>query len=259
MPCSTLPLKLWNFSIAWLPWLVLPFRVSITTSMAFKHRLPVNSSCAFSHVGDIGFGRHEGQGNARNQPCTFADGTPVNNHDDLWRCMHEADCDITDDWTQLAVFRDPRPAIVSTFYHVEVHTKQGRGDLEAFLMRELPIMCQWLAVRYILFTGILGHRSIEVWYSDAMNDPLGWHYHWLHAVGLQLPFHVVEDMAQAAAADDLGFKHKKIDRHPGEKNRTESGVRRFEDEVSPEFLDFADDVLRAWLPPVLLERFGVVP
>ncbi|CAN0509263.1 unnamed protein product, partial [Scytosiphon promiscuus] len=42
--------------------------------------------------------------------CTFADGSKVENRDDLWRCMHTANCDITDDWIQMTIFRDPRPA-----------------------------------------------------------------------------------------------------------------------------------------------------
>ena len=134
------PVKLLHVSLLFL-FHVLPFRVSITTSQDGKHRLPVNDSCAFSHVGNIGYGKHEAEGYARKQPCTFADGTPVNNHDDLWRCMHEADCGITDDVIQMAVWRDPRPAIVSTYYYILVHTSKRPGDLDAFFIRELPIIC----------------------------------------------------------------------------------------------------------------------
>ena len=50
-----------------------------------------------------------------------------------------------------------------------------------------------------------------------------------------------------------------IDLHPGEKPRNDSGARRFEDEVSPEIVMMANDVLRAWLPAVLLDRLGVTP
>lgn len=173
--------------------------------------------------------------------------------------MHEAQCDITDDWLQMAIFRDPRPAIVSTFFHVEVHGNKDLGDLEEFVARELPIMCQWLAVRYNLFAGILAEQSVEYWYEDAMDDPLDWHYQWYFSVGLQLPFHVVEATAQAASADELGFHHKAVDKHPGEKERAEEGVRKFEDEVSPDTLEIANGVLRRWLPPILLERFDIEP
>ena len=221
--------------------------------------LPVNDTCAFAHSGGTGVGEKQVEGYARDPPCTFADGTHVKNYDELWRCMHEADCDVTDEWTQMAIFRDPRTVVVSTFYFVEVHGEKDLGDLDAFVTRELPIVCQWLAVRYILFAGFLADRSTEFWYNDAMIDPVKWHYRWFHAVGMQLPFHVVEAIAQAATVDDLGFAHAGMDLHPGEEEKTEPGVRRFEDEVRPETFAIADDVLRTWLPPVLLERLGVLP
>ena len=169
--------------------------------------------------------------------------------------MHEADCGITDDVIQMAVWRDPRPAIVSTYYYILVHTSKRPGDLDAFFIRELPIICQWLAIRNIHVAGILAHRSAEFSYADAMDDPLGWHYHWLQSVGLQLPLHVVDAMAQTTAAGD----HTRIDTHPGEATTTHPGVRQFEDEVSPVLRLIADDTLRVRLPPVLLERFGIVP
>lgn len=227
--------------------------------MTHKHTLPVTDDCAYSHGGGISVGPHQAKGYARDPPCKFADGGHVSNHDDLWRCMHEADCEITDDWIQMGIYRDPRPAIVSTFYHAELQNQLDLGDLNDFVTRELPIICQWLAVRYILFSGALADLSAEFWYRDAMADPLAWHYQWLYVIGLQLPFHVVEGMVREAVADNFDFEHKEIDIHPGEEARTEPGVRRFEDEVSPEVVELADDILRKWLPPVLLERFGVVP
>lgn len=158
----------------------------------------------------------------------------------------------------MAIYRDPRPAVVSTYYHVLVHKRLDLGDLNDFVARELPIVCQWLAVRYILFTGILANRSMEFWYEDAMVDPLGWHYDWFFSVGLQLPFDVVESIAQEAVADQVEIEHKDVDVHPGEETTKTAAVRRFEDEVSSDILDIADDVLRTWLPPVLLERLRVV-
>ena len=221
--------------------------------------LPVESSCAFSHHGGIGFSKTEAGGTARRSPCTFPDGSHVNNLEELWRCMHEANCDITDDWLQMSTLRDPRPAIVSTFYHVETHSNRKLGNLDAFVARELPIMCQWLALRHMLFAGILGDQSIEFWYSDALSDPLGWHYRWFQSIGMQLPMKVIESSARAAATGKFDFSIKPMDTHPGEQPRVKGGVRRFQDEVSPETLELADAVLRTWLPPVLLERLGVVP
>lgn len=217
--------------------------------MENKHELPVRRNCAFSHT----------RGIQMKSPCTFVDGTPVRTLDELWRCIHESNCDITDNWLQMGVYRDPRPAVVSTFYHLEVHSDMHLGNLDDYVIKELPIFCQWLAVRYILFSGILAAQSMVFWYNDVTGDPLEWHHNWFHAVGLQLPSHIVEATSKAAVADDLGFPHKYIDRHPGETNKTQPGARQFEDEVSPEILELADDVLRTWLPPVLLERFGVVP
>lgn len=234
-------------------------RVSIIVSMKDKHKLPVNDTCAFTHGLGIGIGKTRYEGNAMKPPCTFADGTEVKHREELWRCMHEANCDVTDDWVQMAIFRDPRPAVVSMFYHVELRGQIDLGDLDAFVAKQLPVVCQWLAARYILFTGIMADQSMEIWYNDAMADPVGWHYHWFSNVGLQLPFRVVQATAQAAAANDLGFGHTGFDLHPDEEARTAPGVRRFQDEVGPDLIATADDVLRTWLPPVLLERLGVLP
>ena len=219
--------------------------------------LPVDTDCAYSHKGGMDLvidRRHIGK-----SACKFADGTAVENKEDLWRCMHEANCDITDDWLQMAVFRDPRPAAVSSYFHRQVHGSPHVGKLEDFIARELPIMCQWLAIRYIIFMGLIPHQSIEFWYNDAIANPLQWHYHWFNSIGLQLPPHVVLTTAKSAVADDLGFRHKDIDVHPGENLKAKAGGRRFEDEVSPAMVEIADAVLRVWLPPVLLEKFGVAP
>lgn len=233
--------------------------MSIILSRADKHTLPVNSSCAYSHNHGIELARVKVQDHPGSAACTFTDGTQVSNHTDLWRCMHEASCVITDDWLQMVVFRDPRPAVVSAYFHLGVHSDMELGTLEDFIDRQLPIMCQWLDIRYILFSGLLAHQSVQFWYNDAMTDPVEWHLRWLDAVGLQLPLGVVKAIATAAAAGELGFHHKEIDVHPGERARIGRSVRRFEEEVAPDVLEVADAVLRIWLPPVLLEKLGVSP
>lgn len=150
------------------------YRVVITLTKFLKHTLPVDDQCAYSHRGGMDLvlsDRFVGK-----SACTFADGLEVENKDDLWRCMHKADCDITDDWVQMAVFRDPRPTVVSSYYHRGVTGSRHMGKLEDFVARELPILCQWLAIRYILFNGLIPHRSISFWYNDAIDDPLEWQH-----------------------------------------------------------------------------------
>lgn len=235
------------------------FRVSIALSRADKHTLPVDFSCAYSHKYGIQLAPVHDTDDLGMYACDFEDGTRVKNYDDLWQCMHAGSCDVVDDWLQLAVFRDPRPAVVSEYFHLKVHSDLDLGTLKEFVARELPILCQWLAVRYTLFTEIIPQQSLAVWYTDAMGDPLGWHYQWFDSVGLQLPYNVVEATAKAAAANRFGFYHKAIDMHPGEKARVETGPRRFEDEVSMDVVAQAAMVLRVWLPPALLERFAVTP
>lgn len=235
--------------------------MTILLSRVDKHTLPVSTDCAYSHNHGIELAPDPNNKHSHgHSACKFADGAPLTNHVDVWRCVHEANCNTTDDWLQMVVFRDPRPAVVSAYFHLGVHSGMDLGDLKAFITRELPIMCQWLALRHILFSGLLPHQSVEFWYQDAIIDPLDWHYTWFDSIGVQLPFDVVEATAQAAADDNLGFGHKKIDVHPGEEaRRAESKVRRFEDEVDPEVLEIADAVLRVWLPPVLLDKLRVSP
>ena len=124
--------------LACLPFTLLLFSVSIILSQVNKHTLPVNSaSCAFSHNQGMDL-VIQAKGNRERSVCKFADGTSARNNADLWRCMHEANCEITDDSLQMAIFRDPRPAVVSTYHHLSIYTNNKVGDLEAFIARELP-------------------------------------------------------------------------------------------------------------------------
>ena len=175
--------------------------------------------------------------------------------------MHEAACPVTDDWHQMAIFRDPRPVAVSAFYHLHRNRKLSfySGTVEDFVTAVLPTMAQWIAVRHMLFEGILQGQSTSFWYQDAQENPKGWHYQWLQTIGLQLPPSIVEDMVNAALAGDFGVVAKSRDRHPGVEKRDdqpEQAARKFEDEVSPDLLAVADDALRQWLPHVLLTRLG---
>ena len=152
--------------------LVLSHRVSIELSDLDKHTLPVNHGCAYSHARGIDFGLMKGDFRAKNA-CKFHDGRRISSQDDLWQCMHAADCEFVDDWLQMAVFRDPRPAVVSSYYHIKRLARVDLPSLEEFVAAKLPIMCQWLAVRYTLFSGSLSHQSTEFWYRKALANPLG--------------------------------------------------------------------------------------
>jgi len=223
-------------------------KVSISIGEHSKHRIPVVDNCPFSHVNDIDFRFNDEDTNI----CTFADGTQVKNLNELWTCVHESNCKINDKSTQMAVFRDPRTSIVSTFYYIKKRKDWDIGDLDTFVMNKLELMCQWLVIRYILFTGIMADQSVEFWYDEITEDLLNWNYHWFYTVGLQLPYHIVNDITKTNYSSHIDF-------HPGEHNVRSNSVRRFEDEVSEHIVEFSNEVLRKWLPPVLLERFGVTP
>lgn len=92
------------------------------------------------------------------------------------------------------------------------------------------------------------------WYDDARTDPLTWHKEFLASVGVHLPIEVVETATRAAVQLDFAFPIKQIDVHPGGDN---SVNRTYVDEISAETLSSFDDILRTWLPPVLLARLGV--
>ena len=224
-----------------------------------KHILPVGNSCPYQHPRGIDLGIKDEGKHPNGNACTFADGAPVENFSDLWRCvnLNQANCAVVDDWLQLAVFRDPRPVAVSAFFHKELHKGQDLGSLDEFMVKHLPLMCQWVAIRYILFSGLLSRQSVTFWYADTLTDPWDWHTRWFDALGLQLPMNVVSSTAQEAFDNDFNFEYKKIDKHPGGVTPKAEGVRRFEDEVSQETLELADSILRKWLPPDLLFKLGV--
>ena len=230
-----------------------PLRVIIDLSTNEKHTLPVDSNCSYSHPKGIDTVGKGGEKDA----CKFANGTRVQNHSDLSQCMKKAGCPFTDDALQMAIFRDPRPIAVSAYYHLKTHGRRNLGNLEAYVAEELPLTCQWMALRHILFDGLLSQQSEAFWYEDALANPLAWHYRWFDFVGVQLPAYEMNATATAAVNNDFSFEYKHIDVHSDQVPQTKTKVRRFEDEVSPETLKVADAVLRKWLPPVLLAKLGV--
>lgn len=116
----------------------------------------------------------------------------------------------------------------------------------------------WISLRYFLFSETLADRSKLFWYDDHEADPVDWHGRFLAFVGLNIPLREVVDMAMIASDGGsidtvLDFKAKGIDNHPGaNESRT-----TFRDDLGPDSLAMMDDVMRKWVPPVMLKRFGI--
>ncbi len=152
---------------------------------------------------------------------------------------------------------------MSAYFHTlrfERHKVDG-VSVDDFVLEILPTTCKWVAVRYFLFAEVLAPKSSLFWYNDAENRPEEWHHQFFDFVGLNLPSWVViraADVAVGRATDKrlARFPAKGLDPHSG--GEAPVVERSYRDEVSPETLLRMDDILRVWLPPVLLEKFGVV-
>lgn len=166
----------------------------------------------------------------------------------------------SDEGIQFVPMRDPRAVAVSTYYYARVHRPSHliKNHYPAFdhtldetVLDILESVCQWTAIRHLLFNGFMSNTSTVFLYEDAIANPSEWHYRWTHMAGLHLPTSWVKDMSVIAARS----MSKGLNSHPG---GVEQSVRRtWKEEVSPEIWDDMDGVLRQWLPPVLLARFGV--
>ncbi|CAM9846256.1 unnamed protein product [Ectocarpus sp. 12 AP-2014] len=218
-------------------------RVDISFSCLDKHTLPVNEYCPWSHAYGIA-GTRDG--------CWSIAGQPVENESDLWTCMQETPCDITDNRLQVVPMRDPRAVAVSTHFHRVWSSKkyvENHHSVDGAVLGMLPQLCHLTTLRHIMFEGLLSDRSEVFWYEEAVEDPFDWHYRWASFAGLILPAGWVDGMVTTVQ------EQRKFNPHPGgEKNTAE---RTWRDEVSPETRQEMDSVLRKWLPGVLLSRFGV--
>lgn len=226
-------------------------RVSITILNTAKHTLPVSDEC--------GYVRGGGVARPEDKVCKTSPGTSrPENYVGLLNCMRESMCEITDNRLQMAILRDPRPMTVSAYFHQLRNTPRLVEDmtLDEYVIVMLPIICKWLCVRYFLFAEWLAADSMIVWYEDALSDPVGWHDMFFSGVGLMLPESVVEKAASAASdgGKNFGFPSKGRDAHPGGINAPD---RTYQDEVNAATLSIVDDILRVWLPPVVLEKLGV--
>lgn len=137
---------------------------------------------------------------------------------------------------------------------------QGKqSTVDEFFQANLPYICMWTSLRYLLFSKLLANISEIFWYEDAIVDPLDWSARFLSFVGVNLPLDelVVAATAAGAGGSILGFYSKGFDVHPGVKGHPSN--RSFVDVLDEVSLASMDDVVRNWLPPVLLKRFGVAP
>lgn len=164
--------------------------------------------------------------------------------------------------------RDPRAAAVSTFFHMEAHHIRkpeekvgfGTNTLDEFVLEMVPILCQWVALRYLLFSTILEQQSIILWYEDALLDAHRWHYEWVASVGLHLPDAVIEAMADAALREDFDFETEGKNEHPGVNTTSKGGASQrpvWNNMLRPETLVALDLIARKWLPPVILAKLNI--
>lgn len=177
--------------------------------------------------------------------------------------MEDAACPIEDNRLQISVLRDPREVTVSSYFHHVLHKPgsiHGVQSVDEFVVDMLPTICQWVSLRYFLFDILLKNQATSFWYGDALADPKDWHERFLEFVGLNMPADEVVDKAAGIVAEGgpvLGFPSKGIDVHLG--GGDAELTRSYKNEVDADTLAGMDDVMRAWLPPVLLEKIGVAP
>lgn len=176
---------------------------------------------------------------------------------------------VADDRLQFVTMRDPRAAAVSTFFHEQVHParREGKGilgsdinTLDEFVLEVVPVLCEWVALRYFLFSVILESQSTLFWYQDAIRDAHRWHYEWIASVGLHLPEPVVEAMADAAVRNDFDFETKGRNEHPGGSPTTKEGSSHrptWRDMLRPESLVALDVIVRKWLPPMVIVKLNL--
>lgn len=230
-------------------------RVTISISNVDKHSVPVEEGCPYEHNG---MGK-----SAREKVCVRPGGgdTQPTSPEELWDCMVDASCKPIDDSLQLAIMRDPRAVVVSTYFHlVRRHGDkflQEYPSVDEWALELLPAKVRRICLRYLLFTKIQSERAMMLWYEDAMDDPLDWHSRFLSFVGLNMPPDLVIEAARVSVEGGriLGFPTKGLDAHPGGEE-AQIG-RTFKDEIRPDTLAKLDDVMRTWLHASVLEKLGI--
>ena len=162
----------------------------------------------------------------------------------------------------MLILRDPRAAVVSTYYYGKKNPgmsgpPRAGESVESFALRMLPTICGFVHLRYLLLLEAMPDNTVEFIYDDSLRCPSEWHKRMMSSVGIALPWTVLRNATDAAVRNEFGFMTKGIDTHPG--GKPVGPARSFEDEISAEVKARLDDICRVWLPPVLLEKFGIAP
>lgn len=150
--------------------------------------------------------------------------------------------------------RDPRGIAVSTYFHLVRYyprTLRKGQTLDEAVIAFLPGICQWIAIRHILAGGIMPKTSHLFWYEESKDRRIEWYFRLLASFGLQLPVSEVSTMVDLAA--HVGGYNV----HPG--GMAPAAMRTWRDELHSDMEAEMNEILRTWLPPVLLARFGVPP
>lgn len=182
----------------------------------------------------------------------------MQNHTDTAQCLRDNPCEFEDSSLQMLVLRDPRAVAVSSFFYVKTYmANSGRlvpnESVGSFAVRMLPTICRFIHLRWLLLEEQMADKTVEFIYDDSLADPFGWHQRWLSSVGITPPKSVVQEATDAAVREEYGFTGKGIDKHPGGKEA--KPIRRWQNEVR--VAKQLTDICRVWLPPVLLEKFGI--
>lgn len=164
-----------------------------------------------------------------------------------------------DDRLQLAPLRDPRAAAVSNYFYAReksarLHTTE---NVDEGVLEGLPSVAQWIALRHILFQGLLANSSEIFWYEDATEDPLDWHFRFTELAGLRLPVPWIKNMTSLRLEGHWVDRTTGLNPHPGGHEASET--RTWRDEVSPDIIPEMNAIVRTWLPPVFLARLGIPP
>lgn len=167
--------------------------------------------------------------------------------------MHRESCTPTDDRLQMAIIRDPRPTVVSAYFH---QIRFGNEELlngqtlDEYVLENSARIARAIALRYILFGALMKNTAALFWYETTNSSPVEWHEHWFTFMGFDLPPLIIQ-----TAANNAVSRRVSLNDHPGGGDAVVG--RHFKDELRPDVANKVDEIVNKWLPPIMLERFEV--